>query len=108
MTAHLQLVSPNNISRSVRTRRSTPTRPTNRALRPREYLTPSEVETLIRTARKGRHGHRDAILILVVYRHGLRAVEVCDLEWSQVEFDRAATPNEHRSPDGRRANSSLC
>jgi hypothetical protein len=27
----------------------------------------------------------------VAYRHGLRAVELCDLEWSQVEFDRAAT-----------------
>jgi len=47
--------------------------------------------SLIRTARKGRYGHRDATLILVAYRHGLRAVELCDLEWSQVEFDRAAT-----------------
>src|SRR5262249_1918345 len=56
MTAHLQLVQPNNLNRSVRTRRRTPTRPSNSELRPREYLTPSEVETLIRTARKGRYG----------------------------------------------------
>jgi hypothetical protein len=41
-----------------------------------------------RRARKGRYRHRDATLILVAYRHGLRATEVCDLEWSQVEFSR--------------------
>jgi type 1 fimbriae regulatory protein FimB/type 1 fimbriae regulatory protein FimE len=37
-----------------------------------------------RTARSGRHGHRDATLILVAYRHGLRASEVADLEWPSV------------------------
>ena len=56
MTAHLQLVQPNNLNRSVRARRRTPTRPSNGELRPREYLTPSEVETLISAARKGRYG----------------------------------------------------
>src|SRR5262249_28114767 len=79
------------------------TRPSNSELRPREYLTPSEVETLIRTARKGRYGHRDATLILVAYRHGLRAVELCDLEWSQVEFDRAATLHVRRAKNGKPA-----
>ena len=103
MTAHLQLVQPNNLNRSVRTRRQTPTRPSNRELRPREYLTPSEVETLIRTARQGRYGHRDATLILVAYRHGLRAVELCDLEWSQVEFDRTATLHVRRAKNGKPA-----
>jgi type 1 fimbriae regulatory protein FimB/type 1 fimbriae regulatory protein FimE len=72
-------------------------------LRPREYLTPSEVETLIRTARQGRYGHRDATLILVAYRHGLRAVELCDLEWSQVEFDRAPTLHVRRAKNGKPA-----
>ena len=103
MTAHLQLVQPNNENRSVRTRRRTPARPSNRELRPREYLTPSEVETLIRAARKGRYGHRDATLILVAYRHGLRAVEICDLEWSQVEFDRTATLHVRRAKNGKPA-----
>src|SRR5262249_47427207 len=88
MTAQLQLVRPNNENRSVRAKRRIPTRPSNRDLRPREYLTPSEVEKLISTARKGRYGHRDATLILVAYRHGLRAVELCDLEWSQVATAR--------------------
>jgi type 1 fimbriae regulatory protein FimB/type 1 fimbriae regulatory protein FimE len=103
MTAHLQLVRPNNENRSVRTQRRTPTRPSNRELRPREYLTPAEVETLISAARKGRYGHRDATLILVAYRHGLRAVELCDLEWSQVEFDRAATLHVRRAKNGKPA-----
>jgi len=103
MTAHLQLVRPSNENRSVHRRRSPPRRLSNSALRPREYLTPSEVETLIRTARKGRYGHRDATLILVSYRHGLRAVEICDLEWSQVEFDRTATLHVRRAKNGKPA-----
>ena len=38
-------------------------------------------------ARKGsRWGHRDATMILIGYRHGLRAAELCDLRWSQVEL----------------------
>jgi type 1 fimbriae regulatory protein FimB/type 1 fimbriae regulatory protein FimE len=30
--------------------------------------------------------HRDATMILIGYRHGLRASELCDLQWSQVEL----------------------
>ena len=103
MTTHLHLVRPNNENRSVRAKRRLPARPSNRELRPREYLTPSEVERLIRIARKGRYGHRDATLILVAYRHGLRAIELCDLEWSQVEFDRAATLHVRRVKNGKPA-----
>jgi type 1 fimbriae regulatory protein FimE len=33
-----------------------------------------------------RYGHRDATMILLGYRHGLRASELCDLEWSQIEL----------------------
>jgi type 1 fimbriae regulatory protein FimB/type 1 fimbriae regulatory protein FimE len=61
------------------------------------------IETLIRAARKGRYGHRDATLILVAYRNGLRAVEICDLEWSQVEFDRGATLHVRRAKNGKPA-----
>jgi type 1 fimbriae regulatory protein FimB/type 1 fimbriae regulatory protein FimE len=53
----------------------------------REYLTPAEVEILRETAKKrGRHGHRDATLILVTYRHGLRVSELCALTWDQIDF----------------------
>jgi type 1 fimbriae regulatory protein FimE len=55
----------------------------------RRYLTEREVEQLIDAARKvSRHGHRDATMILVAYRHGLRASEVCSLEWHQIELDQ--------------------
>jgi type 1 fimbriae regulatory protein FimB/type 1 fimbriae regulatory protein FimE len=70
-------------------------------LRTREYLTPTEVDRLVVTARKGRHGHRDATLILTAYRHGLRASELCDLEWSQVEWGRSATLHVRRVKNGK-------
>jgi integrase len=55
----------------------------------RKYLTAREVEQLMDHARKrSRHGHRDATMILVAYRHGLRASELCGLEWHQVELDQ--------------------
>jgi integrase len=55
--------------------------------RTREYLTGPDVEKLIEAARKSsRYGHRDATMILIGYRHGLRASEVCDLQWHQVEL----------------------
>src|SRR5436853_7886871 len=42
---------------------------------------------LMAAARKSsRYGHRDATMILIGYRHGLRASELCDLQWSQVEL----------------------
>src|SRR5499426_3626229 len=53
----------------------------------RRYLTEREVDRLVDRARKhGRYGHRDATMILVAYRHGLRASEVCDLQWQQIEL----------------------
>jgi integrase len=57
--------------------------------RQREYLTVKEVERLIDTARdRGRYGHRDATMILVAYRHGLRAAELCSLRWEQIDLGR--------------------
>ena len=55
---------------------------------PYEYLTTAEIERLMAAARKSsRYGHRDvATMILIGYRHGLRASELCDLQWSQVEL----------------------
>ena len=59
----------------------------NAAYRPREYLTDAEVERLIKAARKrGRNGSRDACAILLAYRHGLRAQELCQLRWSQIDL----------------------
>lgn len=55
--------------------------------RTRKYLTEAEVERLMKAASKhSRHGHRDATMILFGFRHGLRAAELCDLMWSQIEL----------------------
>src|SRR5262249_45398102 len=59
----------------------------NSAYRVREYLTQKEVDRLIEAARKhGRNGARDAAAILLAYRHGLRAAELCALRWSQIDL----------------------
>src|SRR5215510_15522794 len=59
----------------------------NAAYRQREYLTDAEVERLIEAARKrGRNGPRDSAAILLAYRHGLRAQELCQLRWSQIDL----------------------
>src|SRR5207237_440378 len=56
-------------------------------VRTRRYLTGREVEKLIGAARKhGRYGHRDATMILLAYRHGLRASELCALRWDQIDL----------------------
>jgi integrase len=58
----------------------------NTAYRVREYLTEKEVERLIKAAGSNRWGHRDATMILIAYRHGLRASELCALRWDQVDL----------------------
>jgi len=64
-----------------------PTTVNTSVARTRNYLTGAEVETLMAAARKvSRYGHRDATMILIGYRHGLRAGELCDLQWHQVEL----------------------
>ena len=82
--SHLKLVTPATVKRTV-----TPKRLPNAKLRTREYLTEAEVEQLMATAKENRWGHRDATMILVAYRHGLRASELVDLRWDQVDFKTA-------------------
>ena len=54
----------------------------------RQYLTEREVEQLCDAARKrGRYGHRDATMILIAYRHGLRVSELVALQWGQVDLE---------------------
>src|SRR5262245_24104145 len=66
----------------------------------RRYLTQREIDRLMDCARKhGRYGHRDATMILVAYRHGLRASEVCDLQWQQIELSEGRL-HVHRVKNG--------
>ena len=67
--------------------RTLPLRRPNAAYRQREYLTEAEVEKLIDAARqRSRSPERDAAAILLAYRHGLRAAELCALRWSAVDL----------------------
>jgi integrase len=81
---NLKLVAPAAVLRTV-----TPRRRANADLRTREYLTEAEVERLMAAAKGNRYGHRDAAMILAAYRHGLRASEIVDLRWDQVDFNSA-------------------
>ena len=65
-----------------------PGRKPNKEQRTKEYLTEAEVGRLMKAARKGRWGHRDATLVLVMVRHGLRVTEACDLRWDQIDWSK--------------------
>jgi integrase len=93
--AQLRLVTPDGKNPTV-----TPRRRPNAELRAREHLTAGEVERLIEATTS----HRDATMVLLAYRHGLRASELVDLRWDQVDFDlgvlhvrraKAGTPATH-------------
>src|SRR5262245_12199212 len=73
---HLALVSPSIIIGTVDDRPHPPRRRPNADVRAREYLTDAEVSGLIAAAGRNHYGHRDATMVLVAYRHGLRAAEL--------------------------------
>jgi integrase len=78
------IIAPATVNRTVRQ----PRQP-NAALRTREHLTLGEVERLIEIASGNRQGQRDSLMLLLAFRHGLRAAEVCDLRWEQIDFATA-------------------
>ncbi len=81
------LTLPNPRFRESSNRPTPPRKRKNADRRSREYLAPAEVDRLITAAGKlGRHGHRDATMVLVAYRHGLRVSELVSLRWDQVDL----------------------
>jgi len=81
MIAASRAKAPTTVKRTV-----PPGRLPNADYRSREYLTEREVERLMKVAVDNRHGHRDATMILLAFRHGLRASELCSLRWEQVDL----------------------
>jgi integrase len=71
-------VGPANVKRTV----TLPLRKPNAAYRSREHLTEREVERLVEAAKDNRWGHRDSTMVLLAFRHGLRAAELVDLRLS--------------------------
>src|ERR1700733_7885388 len=89
-TVHLTLVAPDNEKCTVQSAPARmPRRKRNAEYRSRERLTEHEVERLIEVVKGNRWGHRDATMVLVAFRHGLRASELVDLRWDQVDLEHA-------------------
>jgi type 1 fimbriae regulatory protein FimB/type 1 fimbriae regulatory protein FimE len=87
MTAirHLKVVGPASKKRTV----ALPVRKPNAAYRSREHLIEREVERLVEAAKDNRWGLRDATMVLLAFRHGLRASELVDLRWEQADLENA-------------------
>jgi len=77
-----------------------PKRVPNAELRTRKYLDEFEVERLMRAAKANRNGQRDATMILIAFRHGLRAAELVDQRWDQVDLGRNACLHVRRVKNG--------
>ena len=86
---NLRLVSPRAVIGTVPPRRV-----------PNAELREPEVERLIKAAKANRHGQRDATMILLAFRHGLRAAEIVDLRWDQVDLGRNACLHVRRVKNG--------
>ena len=57
--------------------------------RARDFLSEGEVDRLLHGARRGRHGPRDHLFILMMYRHGLRVSEAIGLRRSDLDLTTA-------------------
>src|SRR6266704_4467210 len=69
----------------------------------RDYLRPDEVDAMVQAARKaGRHPVRDAAIILLMFRHGLRTAELVALRWQHVDL-KAGYLDVHRVKRGHNA-----
>ena len=82
-STHLKLVK-----RSVMRPVAPAGRKSNADYRVREHLTETEIAKLLTALKANRYGDRDHLIGLLIYRHGLRVSEACDLRWDDIDLGK--------------------
>ena len=59
----------------------------------RQALTQNELDRLFAALKGNRHGHRDYMVALMTFLHGLRVSELIDLRWDDLVGAKAPSPS---------------
>ena len=69
--------------------RAVPAHTTDAHERDKDFLSPEEIDRVLDAAKRSRHGARDHLIMLMMYRHGLRVSEAVRLRRDDVNLDQA-------------------